>query len=272
MTISIIIPTCASGKYLWECLDSLEKQSLDKGEYEVIVVLNGEKPHRRDELETKSKRQFQMNIRWFYSERKGVSYARNLGLDEAKGAYITFIDDDDLVSANYLESLLDNRCEDGITVANPIAFRGIVKNRADHYLTDAFQKYDARKKTSLFRNRSLLSSACCKLIPRQLIGGIRFRTDLTHGEDSFFMFMVSPGIKQVLITPPAAIYYIRKRDNSASRSRQNKRKKQEMELKLFYLYAKEYFRHPRKYNLLFFISRIVATAYKLLLEDYVRPL
>ena len=45
-----------------------------------------------------------------------------------------------------------------------------------------------------------------------------------------------------------------------------------MEIKLFYFYTKEYFSHIKKYNLQFYVSRIVATAYKLFLEDYVKPL
>ena len=41
--ISVIIPTYAPKDYLWECLDSLENQTLSKDEFEVILVLNGER-------------------------------------------------------------------------------------------------------------------------------------------------------------------------------------------------------------------------------------
>lgn len=46
-----------------------------------------------------------MEVNLIYSEHKGVSFARNLGIDFAKGKFLTFIDDDDLVSPNYLEQL-----------------------------------------------------------------------------------------------------------------------------------------------------------------------
>lgn len=41
--ISVIIPTYAPKDYLWECLGSLENQTLSKDEFEVILVLNGER-------------------------------------------------------------------------------------------------------------------------------------------------------------------------------------------------------------------------------------
>lgn len=269
--ISIIIPTYAPGELLWTCLDSLEQQTLGKNAYEVCLVLNGDEEPYFDKIKEHLKN-YKMKVSLIYCEHKGVSFARNLGIEFAKGKYLTFIDDDDLVSPNYLEQLSKNSCDNGITVANMIAFRGQVENVADHYLSSAYQRYDVGKKKNVFRHRSLLSSACCKLIPRPLIGDIRFRTNLSHGEDSFFMFMVSAGIKQINVTPPSAIYYIRKRDDSSSRSKENRRKKQKMEIKLFYFYTKEYFSHIKKYNLLFYVSRIAATAYKLFLEDYVRPL
>ena len=46
-----------------------------------------------------------MKVSLIYCEHKGVSFARNMGIEFAKGKYLTFIDDDDLVSPNYLEQL-----------------------------------------------------------------------------------------------------------------------------------------------------------------------
>ena len=43
MEISVIIPTFRPQDYLWECLDSLFSQTLPKDQYEVIVILNGER-------------------------------------------------------------------------------------------------------------------------------------------------------------------------------------------------------------------------------------
>lgn len=269
--ISIIIPTYAPGKWLWECLESLDRQTMDKQKYEVLLILNGKKRPYLEQIQEHAK-EYGMHLRLEYTEDKGVSHARNLGIDAAKGAYITFIDDDDLVSEKYLELLLENASQDGVTEANVKAFRGSKDHETDHYLATAYKKYDNQQSRNIFRHRSMLSTACCKLIPRRLIGNIRFLTYLTHGEDSYFMFKVSAHIREIRITPEAAIYYIRKREHSASRSKENKWQKKKMELRLFACYAQEYLAHPRRYRLEFFVSRLVATAYKLLLEDYVKPL
>lgn len=269
--ISVIIPTCKPQDYLWECLDSLERQTLDKDEFEVILVLNGPRePYEQDISRRLATHSFAGRL--LYAAPGGVSRARNLGIEHAAGAYLTFVDDDDLVSPDYLELLLENKCEDGVTVSNIIAFRGEVAHVADHYLTDACQRYNPDRSTDIFLHRSLLSTSCCKLFPRPIVGDARFREDLSHGEDALFMFVASARIRRILLTPPEATYYVRKRDDSASRSMANKRRKQRMELRCLRLYAREYFRHPRAYSFRLFLSRLAATAYKLLLEDYVRPL
>ena len=143
--ISIIIPTYAPGELLWTCLDSLEQQTLGKNAYEVCLVLNGDKEPYYANIKEYLKN-YKMKVSLIYCEHKGVSFARNMGIEFAKGKYLTFIDDDDLVSPNYLEQLSKNSCDNGITVANMIAFRGQVENVADHYLSSAYQRYDVGKK------------------------------------------------------------------------------------------------------------------------------
>ena len=46
MEISVIIPTYKPDYYIWECLDSVKEQTLNKNSFEVLIILNGEKePH-----------------------------------------------------------------------------------------------------------------------------------------------------------------------------------------------------------------------------------
>ena len=111
--ISVIIPTYAPKDYIWECLDSFENQTLPKEEFEVILVLNGEKePY--ESLIRKKLTTYSFNSTLLYSTPNGVSRARNLGMEKAQGTYICFIDDDDWVSDNFLEELLSKACDNGI--------------------------------------------------------------------------------------------------------------------------------------------------------------
>ena len=91
--ISIIIPVYNVEKHIEQCLNSIKKQSYQN--FEVIIVNDGS----LDNTESICKRitQSDVRFRYFSKENGGVSSARNFGLDNANGHYITFIDGDDWV-------------------------------------------------------------------------------------------------------------------------------------------------------------------------------
>ena len=94
--LSIIIPYYNTQKYTDELLDCLNNQITD--EVEVLLIDDG------------SKNKYKTEYSWVNVIRKengGVSSARNLGLDNASGEYIAFIDSDDLVSDNYISLVID---------------------------------------------------------------------------------------------------------------------------------------------------------------------
>ena len=62
------------------------------------------------------------NIKYFYSSKKGVSIARNIGLDLAIGEYICFVDDDDIVSENFLSELYNVSSPDYVGLCNIFSF------------------------------------------------------------------------------------------------------------------------------------------------------
>lgn len=102
--ISIVIPIYNAEKYLEECLNSIKNQTYKN--FEVIMVNDGSK----DDSETICKRFSEDDTRFRYlkKENGGVSSARNLGLDNVEGDYITFIDADDWIDENHLELLINS--------------------------------------------------------------------------------------------------------------------------------------------------------------------
>ena len=106
--ISIIIPVYNTEKYLRRCIESVLSQSFT--DFELILVDDGSKdssPQICDEYASQDKR-----VRVIHKVNGGVSAARNDGLDIAKGEYVTFIDSDDWVEREYLQSLYDKRSLD----------------------------------------------------------------------------------------------------------------------------------------------------------------
>ena len=111
--ISIIIPVYNVEIYIEQCLDSIKKQSYQN--FEVIIVNDGS----QDNTESICKKIAQSDARfkYFSKENGGVSSARNFGLDNANGHYITFIDGDDWVDPNHLEILIKSITENNSDIA-----------------------------------------------------------------------------------------------------------------------------------------------------------
>ena len=92
--ISVIIPIYNSKEYINRCIDSLVNQK-NFNDYEIILVDDGSSDGSEkvcDEYEKNYK-----NIKVFHKKNEGVSIARNKGIKESKGDYITFVDSDDYV-------------------------------------------------------------------------------------------------------------------------------------------------------------------------------
>ena len=100
--ISIIIPVYNVEKYLIRCIDSILMQTYT--EFELLLVNDGSSDNSGticDKYLEKDSR-----VRVFHKENGGVSSARNFGLNNAKGEWILFVDSDDYVDDNYIESYI----------------------------------------------------------------------------------------------------------------------------------------------------------------------
>jgi glycosyltransferase involved in cell wall biosynthesis len=104
--LSIIVPIFNVESFLGKCLQTLETQNISKDEYEIICINDGS-PDKSRSIVIEFQKQFQ-NIILLDQENKGVSLARNHGIDKAAGKYLLFIDADDYVDPNCLKSILDN--------------------------------------------------------------------------------------------------------------------------------------------------------------------
>jgi len=263
MEISVIIPTYKPQAYLWKCLDSLFNQTLDKSEYEILVILNGCKEPFQEKIQTYIEDHSKgCKAILQQTDLPGVSNARNLALEKAKGRYVCFIDDDDWVSDCYLELLLKARKGSNCVVeANVLDYDEADYDYKDDYLTSVYRKLASEPKDfSVLVARRLLSSSCCKLIPREVIGTTRFNEKFKIGEDALFMAEISKDIPHVRLSEPEAIYYRRLRTNSVSRSSVSSRYRIKNALSLCRQYINIYLSSPTKYSLPFFINRLMAVA------------
>lgn len=269
MLVSVIIPTYKPSGYIYECLESLLEQTLDNGLFEILIVLNGcKEPFLKNITQFIAGKNNKPKIRIIHTDVAGVSNARNIGLLEASGDYIAFVDDDDWVSPNYLNNLVRGLGECDLAISNVLQVEDVTNNRLPHYQTTAYKKCCRLNHLTFFNARSFLSSSWAKLIPRNVIRDDMFIPKYALGEDSLFMFQISKRVDKMFLASSDTIYYVRKRSSSVSHKAYPYSFRVRLALSLSYSYLKIYLSAPFKYNLLFFMTRVAATMRKLFQRGY----
>jgi len=260
MDINIIIPTYKPGNYLYECLQAIDKQDIDLSLFKVTIVLNGSREPYYGQIK-KWLSCFKFTSELLYSDIASVSHARNIALDKSESLYISFLDDDDIISNNYLSSLVSGIQPNSIVVSNTYNFFNDLNLTKKDYLTFN-EKFSS---DNLVKYRKYLSNSCCKLIPRSLIGDTRFILDLKRSEDAVFMFSLSNKIEKIISTDNNAIYYRRLRLNSASRMKYRLFIEIRDALNIMTNFSKIYFGNINKYSFLLYLTRLLAVIKRVLL-------
>ncbi len=105
--LSITICTYNRAEYLKNALASLAKQSLAKKSYEVVVINNNSNDGTESVSLSFEKSNPEVNFQYVIEERQGLSFARNKGIEVARGDYIAFIDDDAIADKHYAASVIE---------------------------------------------------------------------------------------------------------------------------------------------------------------------
>ncbi len=260
MKVSVIIPTFKPKEYLYECLDSLCNQTFDKHDFEVILILNGPSfPYEQTILDYK-KTHSELQLIYHYTEETGVSNARNLGINAAKGVFIGFIDDDDFVSNTYIEELYNQSDRNTIGLAYPYAFNdGEFNIQLRYGITDDYNHYAPKGLVSFLRPRKYFSGPCMKLIHRDIIGKRRFDVHFKNGEDSLFMFLISDCMDRVCFTSKGAVYYRRFRSESASVKKKKIFEYIKNRCEMIFVYTSIYFQNVCHYSFFFYLTRLLGS-------------
>lgn len=256
--ISVVIPTFRPDKYLIDCINSIYRiDQLDL--IEVIIVLNGD----RDPYYNFISSNFShlKNVRIFYNPIKGVSSARNMGIDKSKSDFILFIDDDDFISGGFINEMIQfsktGNLSKTIVAANFKTYQSDTGEIGDDYVTNAYNRCKSIEEFNIIKFRGFLSSVCGKLIHKDLIGKKRFDVNMHISEDGLFLFSISNKIENILLASDA-IYYRRLREGSAIRSKKSFFNKTILWVKSVLNYSKVFLNSPLEYNFRFYITRLLA--------------
>lgn len=209
--VSIVIPAYNAEKYLGECLDSALNQTHHN--VELVIVNDGSKDNTKVILDQYAARY--ENIKVIHTENGGVSRARNIGLDNANGDYIMFLDSDDLLVPNALEILLQDLTDNNADIAIGLMSDGTDNRDATIEGTTLclWQGTEAMEKS--LEDSPFTYSSCAKLYKRQILENVRFIEGRKIHEDSYFVFCAFLEHPTV-VARDVPIYKYRANENSAS--------------------------------------------------------
>lgn len=191
--VSILIPVYNREQYIEECIRSIQAQTYKN--YEIILIDDGSTDNTLAICRTLALTE--PAIRILESGHVGVSAARNIGLDAAKGDFVFFLDSDDVIHPKLLEVLVQGLKETDAVIAGTQCisigeqhwhkvYPHIEKNPGPGETT--YQTFEETLETVFCGGKSPLGMIGGVMMRRDIIGNTRFRTDLYIGEDFFFIY------------------------------------------------------------------------------------
>ncbi len=219
--ISVIVPVYNMEKYLEKCVKSILEQ--DYKDIELILVDDGSKdssPQMCDEFAKQDGR-----VKVIHKENGGQGSARNMGLDIAKGEYISFIDSDDWVEydmySNLVNILEENNadlaiCEVALNEENGSVLK---KKRVNGVLV---MTKDVAFSHRFDGSEIVTDSPCNKLYKKELFENLRYPENRLL-EDSALMYRILDRTKTVVSSEKVG-YNIRCDSSSVSRRKYNKKR------------------------------------------------
>ncbi len=206
--ISIIVPVYNTEKYLNKCLESIVKQTLT--DIEIICINDNSKDNSLTILNSYASLDNRIKIINLTSN-QGVSKARNIGIKEAIGEYIGFVDSDDFIELNFCEKLY---------IKAQTTQSEVVKGNIYDYCENTKKSflsffYDTNEK--IMKNKAFFCYGFTSAIYKTEFiksNNILFPENITHFEDPYFSILISLFLNKLEFQNDA-IYYYTKHENSA---------------------------------------------------------
>jgi len=207
--LSVIVPVFNAEKYLGECVESILEQSFPN--FEILLINDGSRDssgHMCDSYAKKDAR-----VRVFHKENGGVSSARNLGLDNASGEWICFVDSDDWLEPGYFEVLQEIDCSDYELVQSGVKLLNLSENSV--ILRKC--KNQRISRSSLFEKGNFCSYSVCYFFKQQKLNALklRFNRNVRFSEDREFIIKMALNVEYIKQTDKS-LYVYRLNEGSAT--------------------------------------------------------
>ncbi|MEA3348565.1 MAG: glycosyltransferase, partial [Pseudomonadota bacterium] len=196
---SIIVPAYNEARRLKSCLEALQKQTINRNNYEIIVVDDGS-------TDATASLALSLGVSCISQTNAGPATARNRGVEAAKGAIILFTDADCIATGNWLEEMVQP-FNDASVKGVKGAYRSRQKELAARFAQAEFMdRYELLKRqpsidmvdthAAAFRRRTFIE-----------MGGFDESFPVANNEDTDFSYRLSSAGKQLLFNPDAIVYH-----------------------------------------------------------------
>lgn len=209
--VSVIIPVYNAGLFIKETIDSVINQNYKS--IEIIIINDGSTDNSEEVIKL-----YGTNVLKYYSNRnQGVSVSRNFGLTKASGKYVLFLDADDIILPNFIDTrvkLLDDFPFFGFAcgmvqridnVGNVLS--GLYKSACNDIKSEVLMFFNdivTCPSSYLFRRQELIDSC------------VIFNESLFSSADRFFLLQIDEKMKGVMLRNPDAALLYRIRSDSMS--------------------------------------------------------
>lgn len=202
--VTVVVPVYQVSRWLRRCLDSILSQSYSS--LQIILVDDGSTDGSGEICDDYSARDSRVEV--IHQDNRGLAAARNLGVEVARGEWLTFIDSDDWVHTDFIAQLHELTCH-GVDIAMcdlaRVSDAGDVpddqNNRSPHLwdTEEALRAFLGPRHTSM-------TIACAKLIRRRLFDDVTFPVGRLH-EDEFTTYRLIANAASAAFTERRLYYY-----------------------------------------------------------------
>lgn len=212
--ISVIVPVYNVEQYLPRCLDSILQQTFS--DFEIILVEDGTEDGAGSICDDYSGRD--ERIRVIHQKNMGLAQARKNGLSIARGRYIMFVDSDDWIDSQMLETMYGQAEKTNADVVcaqcRRVDEKGRILSRKTQFKTVVCEE-SKEMAYHLHVTRRISTSACTKLISKEIMRSVIFKENLGIGEEHDMVAQIILYASKMVVTDEIFYNYFM-RGNSIS--------------------------------------------------------
>lgn len=208
--VSILVPVYNAAPYLKECVMSLTGQTYQ--DLQIVLINDGSTDGSWAILQELARQDKRLEI--YTQPNCGVAATRNQLLNKARGEFVLFVDSDDWIELNTIETLLNEQQKGDYDVVSFQISKMLLQDR--DYTQDQIIKL-------FLEHITFRGSLCDKLVKRDLFDSLQTDPTVYYGEDALLVWQVLQRVKKVRVIGKV-LYHYRVNVNSLSRQHFNGKK------------------------------------------------